>query len=53
MHLKCIYGILPWEKRPDDYEKLIDRETDMMMAGYTPFHVAEVNMNFVYINKGN
>lgn len=42
MHLKCIYGILPWEKRPEGYEEMLNPETDMMKDGYTPFHVNEV-----------
>ena len=39
MHLKCIYGILPWEQKPDNYEDMIDETTGIIKTEYRALHL--------------
>ena len=41
MHLKCIYGILPWEKHPENYEQMIDQNTGILKNEYLPMHLTD------------
>ena len=41
MHLKCIYGILPWEKKPENYSEMIDNNTGILKNEYLPMHLSK------------